>query len=160
MRQKNRWKRSDAIAFNSNMMLFSCHITQWFHGVLVSVSIRQTDNPGFETRRVQLFFIGISGEISTKSLEVKSISLRFLINSVCFLILTHTEIEFELEKPFLWEKSQSYGSYGKRMKPKEKEFCCLVAHWRLNCVGSLKVLNNVTLWEPNLSSKIYQIILL
>ena len=30
--------------------------------------------------------------------------------------------------------------------------CCLVAHWlRLNCVGSLKVLNNVTLWAPNLS---------
>ena len=26
------------------------------------------------------------------------------------------------------------------------------AHWRrLNCVGSLKVLNNVTLWAPNLS---------
>ena len=30
--------------------------------------------------------------------------------------------------------------------------CFLVAHWRrLNCVGSLKVLNNVTLWAPNLS---------
>ena len=29
---------------------------------------------------------------------------------------------------------------------------CLVAHWRhLNCVGSLKVFHNVTLWAPNLS---------
>ena len=56
------------------------------------------------------------------SLEVKSISLRFLINSFYFLILSHTEIEFELEKPFLWEKSQSYGSYGKRIKPKENFF--------------------------------------
>ena len=28
----------------------------------------------------------------------------------------------------------------------------VVAHWRcLNCVGSLKVLKNVTLWAPNLS---------
>ena len=32
----------------------------------------------------------------------------------------------------------------------------LVAHWRrLNCVGSLKVFNNVKLWAPNLSSIIF-----
>ena len=32
---------------------------------------------------------------------------------------------------------------------------CLVAHWlRLNCVGSLNVYHNVTLWAPNLSSNI------
>ena len=36
--------------------------------------------------------------------------------------------------------------------PTKKGCCCLVAHGcRLNCVGSLKVLNNVTLWAPNLS---------
>ena len=35
----------------------------------------------------------------------------------------------------------------------KKGCCCLVAHWRrLNCVGSLKVVNNVTLWAPNLSA--------
>ena len=34
----------------------------------------------------------------------------------------------------------------------KKGCCCLVAHrHRLTCVGSLKVLNNVTLWAPNLS---------
>ena len=33
----------------------------------------------------------------------------------------------------------------------KKGCCCLVVHWRcFNCVGSLKVLNNVTLWAPNL----------
>ena len=37
----------------------------------------------------------------------------------------------------------------------KKGCCCLVAHWRrLNCVGSLKVLNNVTLWTPNLSNEL------
>ena len=38
---------------------------------------------------------------STNQTKKKSISLRFLINSFYFLILSHTEIEFELEKPFL-----------------------------------------------------------
>ena len=34
----------------------------------------------------------------------------------------------------------------------KKRCFCLVAHWRrLNCVGSLKVFNNVKLWAPNLS---------
>ena len=56
------------------------------------------------------------------SLEVKSISLHFLINSFCFLILSSTEKQFELEKPFLWENSEGYGSYGKRMKEEENYF--------------------------------------
>ena len=34
----------------------------------------------------------------------------------------------------------------------KKGSCFLVPYWRrLNCVGSLKVLNNVTLWAPSLS---------
>ena len=34
---------------------------------------------------------------------------------------------------------------------------CLVAHWRrLNCVGSLKVFHDVTLWAPNLSMYSYK----
>ena len=40
----------------------------------------------------------------------------------------------------------------KHLKGTKKGCCFLVGHWRrLNCVGSLKVLNNVTLWAPNLS---------
>ena len=38
------------------------------------------------------------------------ISLRLLINSFCFLILSCTEIEFDLQKPFLWPKYECSGT--------------------------------------------------
>ena len=49
----------------------------------------------------------------------ESISLRFPINSVHFLILSYTEKEFDLKKLFLSAKLDFSGSLGKKINPQE-----------------------------------------
>ena len=56
------------------------------------------------------------------SLEVKSISLRFLINSFYFLILSWREIEFDLKNAFCDQNMTALGRLGKWMRPQEKYF--------------------------------------
>ena len=56
------------------------------------------------------------------SLEVKSISLRFLINSFYFLILSWREIEFDLKNAFCDQNMTALGRLGKWMRPQEYMF--------------------------------------